>query len=194
MDTNQFFGYGSCDAKYDIRRHLNVILHEFMAYKLYVNDQRALGLNILHAAELPLYEAAEYVCNDILTFDEHNFLNILRERYNVPDEDFIQIMSGRSFKDKISKSPAGYSREQNIRLLVQMAFARYYMKPQNNNAIMEINTMIASLAQGMRGINLTPAFINNLFKLTDEAIGIYGNNFAMKEMEDYVINRIGNDK
>lgn len=193
MDTDQFFGYGSCDVKYDIRRHLNVILHEFVRYKLYVSDQRTLGLNILHAAELPLYEAAEYVCNDILTFDEHNFLNILRERYNVPDEDFIQIMSGRSLKDKIIKSPAGYFREQNIRLLVQMTIARCYMKPQNNNAFIEINTMIANIAQGMRGINLTSAFISNLFKFTDEAIGKYSNNFAMKEMEDYVINKIGNE-
>ena len=190
MDTNQFFGYGSCDSKYDIRRHLNLILHEFMAYKLYVNDQRTLVQNILHAAQLPVQEAAEYVCNDILTYDEHNFLNLLRERYNVSEIDFVQIMSGRSLMDKITKSPAGYSREQNIRLLVQMTIARYYMKPQNKNAFIEINTMIANIAKGMRGINLTSAFINNLFNLTEQAMLKYGNNYAIKEMEDYVINKI----
>lgn len=190
MDTNQFFGYGSCDEQYDIRRHINVILHEFVYYRLYGNNQRVVAQNILYAAKLPIQEAAEYVCNDILTYDEHNFLNILRERYNVPDTDFLMIMSGRSLMDKIIKSPAGYSREQNIRLLVQMSIARYYMKPRDDNALIQINTMIANLANGMRGINLTPIFIDNLFKFTDEAVGKYGHNFAMKEMEDYVISKI----
>ena len=147
--------------------------------------------SLLYAAQLPIQEAAEYVCNDILTYDEHNFLNLLRERYNVPNADFVQIMSGRSLMDKIVKSPAGYSREQNIRLLVQMAIARYYMVPKNDNAFIEINTMIATIAQGMRGITLTSVFMENLFDFTEQAILKYGNNYAIKEMEDYVISKIG---
>lgn len=191
MDTNLFFGYGSCDSKYDIRRHINVILHEFMAYKLYGNNQRMIVQKLQYAAQLPIQDAAEYVCNDILTYDEHNFLNLLRERYNVPNADFVQIMSGRSLMDKMIKSPAGYSRNQNISLLVQMSIARYYMKPKNENAFIEVNTMIATLARGMNGINLTSEFMTKLFSLTEQAMLKYGNNYAMKEMENYVIANIG---
>lgn len=189
MATEDFFGYGSCDFRYDIRRHINVIFHELLYYKLYY-DQTLMVKCIRHADSLPLRQAAEYICNDVLTFDEHNYLNLLRSRYDLSEEDFIQIMSGRSLHDKLIKTPAGYDKEQNIRLLVQMAIARYYMMPRNENALVNINNMIASIANGMRGINLTQSFMQQLFQLTDDAMRKFGNNFAIPQMEDYVIRNI----
>lgn len=189
MSTEDFFGYGSCDSRYDIRRHINVIFHELLYYKLYY-DQSLMVKCIRYADGLPLRQAAEYISNDVLTFDEHNYLNLLRSRYGLSDEDFIQIMSGRSLHDKLIKTPAGYGKEQNIRLLVQMAIARYYMTPRNENALVNINSMIASIAKGMRGVNLTQSFMQQLFQLTDDAMRKFGNNFSIPQMEDYVIKNI----
>ena len=153
-------------------------------------DQSLMVKCIRYADGLPLRQAAEYICNDVLTFDEHNYLNLLRSRYGLSDEDFIQIMSGRSLHDKLIKTPAGYGKEQNIRLLVQMAIARYYMTPRNENALVNINSMIASIAKGMRGVNLTQSFMQQLFQLTDDAMRKFGNNFSIPQMEDYVIKNI----
>lgn len=80
MSTEDFFGYGSCDSRYDIRRHINVIFHELLYYKLYY-DQSLMVKCIRYADGLPLRQAAEYISNDVLTFDEHNYLNLLRSRY-----------------------------------------------------------------------------------------------------------------
>lgn len=189
MSTEDFFGYGSCDSRYDVRRHINVIFHELLYYKLYY-DQSLMVKCIRYADGLPLRQAAEYISNDVLTIDEHNYLNLLRSRYGLSDEDFIQIMSGRNLHDKLIKTPAGYGKEQNIRLLVQMAIARYYMTPRNENALVNINSMIASIAKGMRGVNLTQSFMQQLFQLTDDAMRKFGNNFSNRQMEDYVIKNI----
>ena len=189
MATEDFFGYGSCDSKYDIRRHINVIFHELLYYKLYY-DQALMVKCIRYADSLPPKQAAEYICNDVFSYDEHNYLNLLRERYGLNENDFTQIMSGRSLHDKLIKTPAGYDREQNIRLLVQMAIARYYMIPRNENALAYINGMIASIAKGMRGINLTEEFMQQIFQLTEDVMNKFGNNYALKYVEDHVIKNI----
>lgn len=189
MALEEFFGYGTCDSKYDTRRHINVIFHEFIYYKLYY-DSNLIAQCIRYADSLDLQQAAEYICNDVFTYDEHNYLNLLRERYHMSDADFVQIMSGRSLHDKLLKTPAGYDKEQNIRLLVQMTFACYYMTPRDDNSLTKISTMISSIARGMRGINLTPNFMQQLFQLTEDATRKYGYNIALPVIEDYVIKYI----
>lgn len=184
-----FFGYGSCDSKYDNRRHINVIFHEMIYYRLYV-DQNLMIQCIRYADSLPIRQAAEYMCNDVLSYNEHNYLNLLKERYGLNEEDFVQIISGRSLHDKLIKTPAGYDREQNIRLLVQMAIARYYMTPRSENALVNINSMIVSIAKGMRGISPTQDFMQQLFQLTENAMRKFGNNLSIQQMEDYVIMNI----
>ena len=190
MAMEDFFGYGSCDSKYDNKRHINVIFHEMIYYRLYY-DQNMMIQCISYADSLPLGKAAEYMCNDVLSYDEHNYLNLLRERYGLTEADFLQIMSGRSLHDKLVKTPASYGREQNIRLLVQMAVARYYLVPRDNEALVKINTMIASLAKGMRGINLTQEFMQQLFEQTEKAMRLYGVNSALASIENYVLKNIG---
>lgn len=189
MALEDFFGYDSCDSRYDVRRHINVIFHEMIYYKLYC-DQNMTVQCIRYADSLPIRQAAEYMCNDVLSYDEHNYLNLLRESYNINEADFLQIMSGRSLHDKLIKTPAGYGREQNIRLLVQMVVARYYLMPRDNEAFVKINTMIASIAKGMRGINLTQEFMQQLFTLTEKAMRLYRANSALASIESYVLENI----
>lgn len=189
MNAQDFLGYGSCSNAFDGRRHINVIFIELLSYKMYVSQALTIQC-VQYAMSLPEKEAAEYICNDVLTFAEHNFLNLLRERYSVADADFSFIMSGRTLGCQITKTPAGYEREENLRLLVQMSFARVYMTPQNQSAFVNINTMIAGFAKGMRGIQLSPSFITNLLTLTNAAICIYKDNCHLKEIENYVIEKI----
>ena len=189
MNVQDFFGYGSCNNEFDNRRHINTIFVELMSYKLYANQALTIQ-RVQYAMSLPEHQAAEYICNEVLTYAEHNYLNLLRERYRLDDEDFSFIMSGQTLRSQISKTPAGYDRELNLRLLVQMSVARMYMTPQIQTAFININTMIAQIAGGMRGIQVSQSFMNSLFSLTNDAMRIYKDNYHLKEVEDYVIAHI----
>lgn len=189
MSISDFFGFGTNSSAYDGRRHIMTIFYELMSYKMAVNGRGTVN-KVNYALSLPEQQAAEYICNTVLSYDEHNFLNLLRERYHVSSADFTTILAGRCLTLPQLKTPAGYQREHNLRLLVQMVIARYYMKPQVGNAFTQINTMIVSIAQGMRGISVSQTFANNLFRLTVDAMSIYGDNYHMREMEDYVIKNI----
>lgn len=159
---------------------------EIMSYHFYENPYFANQVADIIKSNKSTEEKASIICNDLLTYGEHNYLNLLRERYNISNSDFTTIMSGIGCGVEM-RSPAGYGKEQNISLIIQMIVARYYMTPQNNSAFYQINTMIVGLAQGMKGIRLTQQNINSLFSLTEQAMKIYGNNFALKQIEDFVI-------
>lgn len=187
--TEDFFGYGSGSSTYDKRRHINVIFQLFIMYKLKVN-QSALATKLQYALRLPMQQAAEYVCNEILSYDEHNYLNLLRERYNLPISDFTKIMSAYGCTLQENKTPAGYNTRQNQELLVQMINARYYMQPQNPMAFNYINSVIASWASGMRGINMNPTVFSIYDSLWREAVSIYPTNFQLPQIESYIINNL----
>lgn len=184
-----FFGYGSANPAYDKRRHINVIFQLLMMYKLKVN-QSALVPKLQYALSLPVRQAAEYVCNEILSYDEHNYLNLLRERYNLSIPDFTKIMSAYGCTLKENKTPVGYATRQNQELLVQMLTARYYMKPLEADAFAYINGVIASWSGGMRGINMNQTMFQKYDNLWRRALSLYPTNYQLPQIENYVINNL----
>lgn len=190
MQTNEdFFGYGSANSFYDRRRHINVIFQLLMMYKLKVIPSVVIP-QLQQAIKLPMQDAAELVCNDILTYDEHNYLNLLRERYNLNVTDFTKIVSGYGCTLQVNKTPAGYNKRQNQELLIQMLNTRYYMRPQDANAFMYINSVIASWASGMNGITMSQETFMTYDQLWRKALALYPTNFQLKEIENYIINNL----
>jgi len=185
----EFFGYGSASSAFDKRRHINVIFQLLLMYKLKVNPN-SLIIKIQRALQLPTQQAAELICNDVLSYDEHNYLNLLRERYDVPVSDFTKVMSGYGCTLRENKTPAGYSVRENQELLVQMLNARYYMRPQNPEAFTYINSVIYSWGGGMRGINMNQATFMQYDQLWRKALALYPTNFQLKQIEDYIISNL----
>ena len=184
-----FFGIGTGSSFYDKRRHINIIFIELLSYHFYTDSSVSNRiLSIIKDPYKSTKEKASDICNDILNYDEHNYLNLLRERVQLSEPDFMLIMSGIVLCQE-SKYPASYTREQNISLLVEMIVARYYMKPQVNNAFIQINSMIVQLAKGMRGITITNQNAESLFLLTQEAMAKFRNNYALSQIEEYVISK-----
>ena len=184
-----FFGYGSASSSYDKRRHINVIFQLLMTYKLKAMPSSVIS-NLRRALQLPTQQAAELVCNDILSYDEHNYLNLLRERYNVPIADFTKIVSGYGCTLPVNKTPAGYSQRQNQELLIQMLTARYYMRPHNTSAFEYINAVIATCSSGMRGINMSQSLFSKYDSLWRKAVSLYPTNFQLPQIENYIINNL----
>lgn len=185
-----FFGYGTADSFYDRRRHINVIFQLFIFYKLKISSD-VLMSDLKYALQLPTLEAAEFVCNNILNRGEHDYLNLLRERYNISDPEFAKIMSGYGSSLLVNKTPAGYTKQQNQRLLVQMLTARCYMEPKDNEAIQYINGVIMGWAGGMDGIIMNESIFIKYDQLWRKALSLYPTNYQLKQIEDYVIANIG---
>lgn len=187
---DNFFGIGTADSFYDKRRHINMIFMEFMSYHLFADSSFGARIISLLKSGKSEEERASCICNDFLTYDEFNFLQLLREKYNLPDSEFVTIMSGIGIKDKITKSPAGYDARQNKELLVQMVIAIESMTHDfGSKAVTEITGMIASIGKGMKGISFDQAKFNKLFDLTFEAMRIYGDSDYLPHIEQYVIAR-----
>lgn len=183
-----FFGYGTASAAYDKRRHINIILVEFINYQTSVNPNIR-NQFVRHLLYESIEDTASFICNDVLNYGEHNFLNLLRKRYEISDSDFTNIMGCIGLKLKVVKSPAGYSRKQNLELLVQMLIARYYMNPKVENEMISINNQIASLALGMNP-KFSETEIEKLFQLVPEAMNIYNHESMIQQIENYVILRV----
>ena len=186
---DNFFGYGTASSAYDKRRHINVIFQILMMYKLKVNPNSVIP-PLQRALRLPVQQAAEVICNDILSYDEHNYLNLLRERYGISESDFTKIMSGYGCTLRENKTPAGYSTRQNQELLIQMLNARYYMRPQKAEAFEYINGVIATWGGGMRGITMNQSTFAKYDTLWRRALVLYPTNFQLKQIEDYIINNL----
>ena len=185
-----FFGIGLANSFYDKRRHVNVIFMIIMDYHFYANPGFAERLVSLLKSGCSEPYRTRMIANDYLTRDELNYLNIVREKYSLPSNDFERICSGLSMYDPQYKTPSGYGSVDNKRLLVDMVMA-VYVATNNyaSTAFTNITAKIGALAKGMNGISFNQAKFEQLFHLTLKASETYGLVNRLQEIEDYVIAR-----
>ena len=122
---DNFFGIGLANSFYNKRRHVNVIFMIIMDYLFYANPGFAERLVSLLKSGCSEPYRTRIIANDYLTRDELNYLNIVREKYSLPSNDFERICSGLSMYDPQYKTPSGYGSVDNKRLLVDMVMAVY---------------------------------------------------------------------
>lgn len=94
-----FFGIGLANSFYDKRRHVNVIFMIIMDYHFYANPGFAERVVSLLKSGCSEPYRTRMIANDYLTRDELNYLNIVREKYSLPSNDFERICSGLSMYD-----------------------------------------------------------------------------------------------
>ncbi len=183
-----FFGLGLANSFYDKRRHVNVVFMIMMDYHFYATpgfSDRIVSLLKSGASEA---SRTSIIANNLLSREELNFLNIVREKYNLPADEFERIVSGLSLYDPQYKSPAGYGALDNKRLLVDMVVALYVMTTNYASpAFTKITGEIGSLGKGMNGISFDQAKFERLFSLVLEACKKYQLVNRLQEIEDYVI-------
>ena len=152
---NNFFGFNTGSSAYDKRRHLNLIYHEFMYFKLLENQSIAMAVKNVMAKSIN--ERYNIFLASILNKYESNFLYYLKNRYQVPDADFETIIAGETFKYGEVKTPAGYHQDQDWRLVIQMIYATVLtgsnMQPYVQNVV---QSYIFPFASGM-GIGIKPS-------------------------------------
>lgn len=154
MDDN-FFGVGLASSFYDKRRHINTIYNIFMHYRMIAKGQNF--INQLAPIVKCQDESVRFskLTQEILTPLECSYLNYIKNRYSVPESDFITVLSGKTFYESIMKTPAGYYANDNWKLIIQMFYATLCVKPEYHKFDTQIQTgMILKIASGMRDITI----------------------------------------
>ena len=110
---------------------------------------------------------ADMICMNFLNDYEISYLNYLRKRYNLSQDEFATIMAGESLTQQEVKSPAGYQGTQNWELIIQMFYATALSGPAYQGYVQKlVTTMFYPLCSGMRGVTLK----SSTFRLISENI------------------------
>ena len=183
---NNFFGFNTGSSAYDKRRHLNLIYHEFMYFKLLENQSIAMAVKNVMAKSIN--ERYNIFLASILNKYESNFLYYLKNRYQVIDADFETIIAGETFKYGEVKTPAGYNQEQDWRLVIQMIYATVLtgsnMQPYVQSVV---QSYIFPFASGM-GIGIKPSSPRIIGNAIQTCLNLGMRNFDdLPRIEDYVL-------
>lgn len=135
---DNFFGIGTCSSAYDMRRHVNLFFVLFIESRRIANGDSFMNqvINILRSPSSEAVKAAQM--KNILSDLELNFLNHMAYRYGLSDSDLTTILSGRTFFDKSTNSPAGYNGVENWTMLTQLVYAAYLTPSYCHSHIAEI--------------------------------------------------------
>lgn len=173
MEAQTFFGYDSGSNMYDSRRHLNILFSTFVDYNLSLDNYQDID-NIKRAVELRESNeeaAARFVSQNLLSPQQMRFLRFFKDRYELSEEEFTTILSGISFTSRVSKSPAGYTKEENLILLAQLLMATAFVRQQPQQIQTYFQNMV-KLSSGMRG-PITQSDFTRLMSVAETACNRY---------------------
>lgn len=190
---SNFFGYDTADSFYDKRRHINLVYYTMMYLRLLKGDN-TLMLNIkrILSPNNNTLTRANMMCSEILTDYEVSFLNYLKNRYGLSENDYVTILAGETLTQGVVKSPASYTSTSNWELIVQMMYATMLSGPSYQHLVQRlVREFLIPMCSGMRGITLQ----SSTFRLISENLNTCLNSGKrqwsdLPYIEKYVIDRI----
>lgn len=190
---SNFFGFDTADSFYDKRRHVNLVYHCMLHLRLLKGDNAFISsIKQILSPQNGIEVRASMVCGEILTEYEVSFLNYLKNRYGLLENDYVTILSGETLTKSVVKSPAGYTSIDNWRLIVQMVYATMLSGPPYQHLVQRlVIEFIEPISSGMRGVTLE----NSTFRLISEYLNNCLNNGKrqwsdLPYIEKYIIDRI----
>ena len=190
---DNFFGLGSANAFYDKRRHVNLVYYTMMMLRLTKRDSFFLmNLKQILSSGYDKGTKANMICENILSDLEISYLNYLRGRYGLSEDEYVTILAGEALGQGEVKSPAGYQGTQNWELIVQMFYATMLCGPAYQGYVQQlVKDFFYPMCSGMRGVALQ----SSTFRLISENMNVCLNQgkrlFSdLPYIEKYVINKI----
>lgn len=135
---------------------------------------------------------ADLICEHILTELEISYLNYLRGRYGLSEDEYVTILAGEALGQGQVKSPAGYQGIQNWEMIVQMFYATMLCGPAYQGYVQQlVKDFFYPICSGMRGVTLQ----SSTFRLISENMNSCLNQgkrlFSdLPYIEKYIIDRI----
>lgn len=184
-----FFGISSGSSLFDKRRHINTIYAEFFEFRLQKEGQPFVMNKLVPILQKGKNERFNDIQNHILSDLEYSFLYYLKNRYNLSDDEFITIIAGENHFQRETKTPAGYSLEENYRLLVHMIYATLCVSEYYQSCSKQVlSGFVSSLARQFSGFNTS---IGTIIALVNECLAKGLTNFTdLPKIENYVISKV----
>ena len=163
---DNFFGLGTASASYDKRRHVNLVYYTMMMLRLTKkNNTFMMNLKQILSSGYDKETKADLMCQHILTDYEVSYLNYLRGRYGLSEDEYVTILAGETLTQREVKSPAGYQGNQNWELIIQMFYATALSGPAYQGYVQQLVTsFFYPMCSGMRGVTLQ----SSTFRLISE--------------------------
>lgn len=132
MDAKTFLGYTTGSSAYDGRRHVNYFLVHFVSYNTAIDSSLIpYGRTLLDALRSQNFNKAYDICvNHLLTPIQKRFLECLKRKKGLTQDEYTTILSGISLTESIMRTPAGYSKVENKRMFIHNVVATMFMQPQ----------------------------------------------------------------
>lgn len=108
---------------------------------------------------------SDMICEHVLTNFEISYLNYLRGRYGLSENEYNTILAGETLGQGQVKSPAGYQGVQNRELIVQMFYATMLCGPAYQGYVQQlVRDFFYPFCSGMKGVTLQ----SSTFRLISE--------------------------
>lgn len=189
---SNFFGFDTADCFYDKRRHVNLVYYSMMYLRFLKGNGSELNTVKQILSSNNTLTRANMMRRDILSEYEVSFLDYLQRRYDLPESDYITILSGETLTQGIVKSPAGYTSTSNWELIIQIMYSTMLSGPSYQHLVQRlVREFLTPISASMRGITLQAS----TFRLISENINTCLNSGKrqwsdLPYIEQYIIQRI----
>ena len=190
---DNFFGLGTANSAYDKRRHVNLVYYTMMMLRFTKKDNSfMMNLKQILSSGYDKNTKSDLICQHILTDLEISYLNYLRTRYGLNEEEYITILAGESLGQGQVKSPAGYQGTQNWEMIVQMFYATMLSGPAYQGYVQQlVSSFFYPFCSGMRDVTLQSSTFRliseNMNKCLDQVKRLFTD---LPYIEQYVIRAI----
>jgi hypothetical protein len=190
---DNFFGLGTANSAYDKRRHVNLVNYTMMMLRFTKKDNSfMMNLKQILSSGYDKNTKSDLICQHILTDLEISYLNYLRTRYGLNEEEYITILAGESLGQGQVKSPAGYQGTQNWEMIVQMFYATMLSGPAYQGYVQQlVSSFFYPFCSGMRDVTLQSSTFRliseNMNKCLDQGKRLFTD---LPYIEQYVIRAI----
>lgn len=181
-----FFGYGTASSAFDGRRHVNVLTHLYATYQLMANSESIANI-VRTAIQMSDSQSAVYLKQNLFGRDFLQFIDVMARRFSLNEDEINIIMSKKPLLMSVMKTPAGYDRNKNIGLAVDIAYLQKYFGTINAAAYGQFIRTLMPMFKGMKG-NITESDVNKIFSMVSSKLRAGVSDLSA--IESFVINSL----
>lgn len=163
-----FFGHGTSSSAFDGRRHVNVLTHFYATYQLMANGESIANI-VRNAIQMGDSQSAAYLKQNLYGRDFLQFIDMMAKRFSLSEDEINVILSKKPLLMSVMKTPAGYDRNKNIVLTVDIAYIQKYFGSINGAVYGKLIRTFMPMFKGMKG-NITESEVNKIFSMVSSQL------------------------
>lgn len=180
-NTDNFFGLETGDAKYNARRHFNIVFSAIAFYEYGMEPVRQISQKL---DVLTFNEMSNWLLTEVFSPLDSLFLKLLGEHLILSNDEFLKITGCIGCRDRMIKSPAKYNGAQDVKILIHLALVYSHTHLMNQPAMYEY------IRQWCVSFHISEDGFQRFYTLTKEAEKRYGI-AQLTLIEEFVMSNTG---